>query len=324
MATPHVAGSAALLAQQHPAWKAGRLKAALMSTAARVTDSEPYSVGAGRLDVARATSQPVTATGSVSIFMKWADQDRQHNQGITWHNTGTAAVTLTLEAALARRDGAPAPAGLVTLSADTVTVPAGGNATVELTVKAQDGAAGEYGGVLTARSADDTVRTHTVLSVVQEKEMYDLTVNLLDRAGAVPVAAGDSSVAIDNLDNSDIFHWGGAGKLRLPAGRYAVKATIATPRAGQEPSYSFIANPELVTRWITRRPDRLIPDEQARLTDLRARSPRLDAVVNGLTLPHSSGAVEGNVTRVKALKRSRYGRRPGKHPKPLASWPECL
>jgi transposase len=34
----------------------------------------------------------------------------------------------------------------------------------------------------------------------------------------------------------------------------------------------------------------------------------LDAVINGLTLPHSSGAVEGNVTRIKALKRSRYGR----------------
>ncbi|MFF5109545.1 ISL3 family transposase [Streptosporangium sp. NPDC000509] len=34
----------------------------------------------------------------------------------------------------------------------------------------------------------------------------------------------------------------------------------------------------------------------------------LDAVTNGLSLPYSSGAVEGNVTRVKALKRSRYGR----------------
>ncbi len=34
----------------------------------------------------------------------------------------------------------------------------------------------------------------------------------------------------------------------------------------------------------------------------------LDAVTNGLSLPHSSGAVEGNVTRIKALKRARYGR----------------
>jgi transposase len=33
-----------------------------------------------------------------------------------------------------------------------------------------------------------------------------------------------------------------------------------------------------------------------------------DAVTNGLTLPHSSGAVEGNVTRIKALKRQMYGR----------------
>ena len=34
----------------------------------------------------------------------------------------------------------------------------------------------------------------------------------------------------------------------------------------------------------------------------------LDAVINGLTLEHSSGAVEGNVTRIKRLKRDGYGR----------------
>jgi Transposase and inactivated derivatives len=34
----------------------------------------------------------------------------------------------------------------------------------------------------------------------------------------------------------------------------------------------------------------------------------LQAVINGLTLTHSSGAVEGNVCRVKAIKRKMYGR----------------
>jgi transposase len=34
----------------------------------------------------------------------------------------------------------------------------------------------------------------------------------------------------------------------------------------------------------------------------------LSAVINGLTLEHSSGAVEDNVTRVKRLKRDGYGR----------------
>jgi len=33
-----------------------------------------------------------------------------------------------------------------------------------------------------------------------------------------------------------------------------------------------------------------------------------DAITNGLTLPHSSGAVEGAVTRAKAIKRAMYGR----------------
>jgi transposase len=32
------------------------------------------------------------------------------------------------------------------------------------------------------------------------------------------------------------------------------------------------------------------------------------AVLNGLTLEHSSGAVEGNVNRIKILKRQTYGR----------------
>ncbi|WP_037179607.1 transposase [Rhodococcus opacus] len=34
----------------------------------------------------------------------------------------------------------------------------------------------------------------------------------------------------------------------------------------------------------------------------------LDAVTAGLTLPHSSGAVEGHVSRIKMLKRQMYGR----------------
>jgi transposase len=33
-----------------------------------------------------------------------------------------------------------------------------------------------------------------------------------------------------------------------------------------------------------------------------------DAVRNGFTLPHSSGAVEGHVNRIKMIKRQMYGR----------------
>jgi len=51
------------------------------------------------------------------------------------------------------------------------------------------------------------------------------------------------------------------------------------------------------------------PDD---LPDLRSFTRGLthdhDAVLAGLTLEHSSGAVEGNVNRIKMLKRQMYGR----------------
>ena len=108
--------------------------------------------------------------------------------------------------------------------------------------------------------------------------------------------------------------------------------------------------------WILRDPVTLDDQEQAKLQQVRARCPHLDAladhvtefakiltgrhggrldawiaaveaddqpdlrsfttglnqdhaaVLNGLTLPHSSGAVEGNVNRIKMIKRQMYGR----------------
>ncbi|HWD80539.1 MAG TPA: S8 family serine peptidase, partial [Kribbella sp.] len=63
MATPHVAGAAALLAQQHPDWKADQLKNALVSTAKTQPDQTVYQQGAGRVDLTRAVAQKVTASG---------------------------------------------------------------------------------------------------------------------------------------------------------------------------------------------------------------------------------------------------------------------
>jgi transposase len=48
-----------------------------------------------------------------------------------------------------------------------------------------------------------------------------------------------------------------------------------------------------------------LPDLHSFTTGLRRDH---QAVTNGLTLPYSSGAVEGNVNRIKMLKRQMYGR----------------
>ena len=61
MASPHVAGAAALLKQLHPTWGPGEIKSALMMTATGAvvkedgaTPATPFDVGSGRIDLSRA------------------------------------------------------------------------------------------------------------------------------------------------------------------------------------------------------------------------------------------------------------------------------
>jgi hypothetical protein len=90
---------------------------------------------------------------------------------------------------------------LVQLEAGSVTVPAGGDAPMAFTVAAQGGGAGEYSGILTARSAGGTVTTRTALSVYQEEEKFDLTVNVIDRDGVATTAKDISVIDLDHAGN---------------------------------------------------------------------------------------------------------------------------
>src|SRR5205085_933392 len=75
MASPHVAGAAALLKQQHPTWTVAQIKSALMLTGdpayandARTVEATPLSGGGGRIDLARATDPRVFAAPSSASF----------------------------------------------------------------------------------------------------------------------------------------------------------------------------------------------------------------------------------------------------------------
>lgn len=67
MASPHVAGAAALVLQVHPTWTPANIKSALMSTAKYMdmylqdgtTTAQPLDMGAGRLDLTHATDPGV-------------------------------------------------------------------------------------------------------------------------------------------------------------------------------------------------------------------------------------------------------------------------
>jgi len=232
MATPHVAGAAAILAQRHPDWTADRLKAGLMTTAAPLDDLGPFQVGTGLVDVPHAVASTVAATPSVSFGqVRWPHEGSPATAPVTYVNDGADPVTLDLVVTAADQNGTAAPAGLLTLDTDRVAVPANGTATVHVTMTPQTRRPGSYGGLLTATGGAAVVRT--ALGVVLEPESYDLTVNLLDRNGQPPTSANVWPVAFNVFDytTGELYSLHPSGDtLRLPAGEYGVQGWVTTPR----------------------------------------------------------------------------------------------
>ncbi|MGW1447065.1 S8 family peptidase [Micromonospora sp. NPDC002411] len=222
MATPHVAGTAAILAGQHPDWTGPQLKAALMDSAKPTGEDTIYEQGAGRVDIARAVAQPVAADVAAIDFpvQRWPHaDDTPLTQVVGYRNTGSAPVTLTLAVA-------PAPAGMLTVSPATLVVPAGGRAEATITVDTRvDAPDGVYQGALTATGAGDLrVRTPFVLN--REIESYDVR---LDHTGRNGKPATEYTTVAANLTTgefSTLAATPGGGTLRLPKGRYALYSTI--------------------------------------------------------------------------------------------------
>ena len=201
MATPHVAGSAAILKQEFPSLTPAQLKAALMSTAL----PGPYTVyeqGAGRVDVARAYSQKVYANNAPVDFGYFPfphDNDQPVTKSISYSNYTAAAVTLNLTIEVTAQDGTPAAPGMVTTSSPSVTFPAGGTASVDLTVNTPFGDASLYGGVVRAQNGDGT-SSCARRSGSTRSRCFNLTVDGIARDGRP--ARGISWIDVVNADDT--------------------------------------------------------------------------------------------------------------------------
>ncbi|WP_251051301.1 S8 family serine peptidase [Streptomyces sp. ISL-86] len=248
MATPHVVGAAAILAQQHPDWTGPMLKEHLMSTAKSLANRySPYEVGTGRLDVAAAVRTTVRGTGSLFFGnYTWPHEpgDVAVTKDLTFTNTGSAHATLNL--ALTNADGP------FTLGATSVTVPAGGTATIPVTGDPQAAAAGArpVGYVIATNAATGQPVTRTSVALLKEEERYDLNIKLVGRDGK----PGSGRVVV-NLAG-DQFPWSlnveGSTTMRMPAGLYTVIAEMDVP--GEKPDRSGLAvlvDPETVLNTST-------------------------------------------------------------------------
>ncbi|MFE0632572.1 S8 family serine peptidase [Streptomyces sp. NPDC058864] len=228
MATPHVAGAAAILAQQHPDWSGDDIKDALVSS----TTPGGYTAfeqGSGRVDLRNAIKQTVVARETSLSYgvAQWPHTDDQPlTKNLTYRNSGDSPVTLKLTVDATGPDGNPAPGGMFTAD-DQVTVPAHGEATVKVTADTRLGGdtTGAFTGRITATGDGQTVGT--AVAVDRESEMYTVTVKTLDRNGK-PAVSWDASLQgiTGPLKGNSVFLSGDSYSLRVPKGRYFLDGFI--------------------------------------------------------------------------------------------------
>ncbi|MFJ4968176.1 S8 family peptidase [Streptomyces sp. NPDC088755] len=250
MATPHVAGAAALLKQQHPEWKYTELKGALTAST-KPGAYNPFQQGSGRIAVDRALTQSVIAEPVSLSFgvQQWPHgDDLPGTEKVRYRNLGTSDVTLDLSVTGTDPKGKPAPAGFFTLGANQVTVPAGGTAEVALSADTRLGGNldGTYSAYLVATGGGQSVRT--AAAVEREVESYDLTVEHIDRQGRPAAYAENTLFDLTGAAGGFFLNTpvvDGTAKVRLPKGTYVVNSAVFGDPKDFSKGADWMAQPEL-------------------------------------------------------------------------------
>jgi hypothetical protein len=285
MATPHVAGAAAILVQQHPDWTAEQVKTALIGTA-RDLGRTVYDQGAGRIDVARAVTQRVFAdTASVSGDFPYPYAGKAATTKVTYRNTGDTPVTLALSASLATVAGAAAPAGMATASPSSLTVPAGGTASADLTLDPTVGITGLYSGLFVASDAAGD-RVSVPIGFYKEPKRDTLTVRVIggdrDIRFLLPATAIRVSDTVPALASEPTATWEGGWKQAGAPHTYQVGLSLADGGVYSLDTVLFWADPvdgSMQTAYVDRPEVRLDGDttvtlDLAKLARIQVHTPR--------------------------------------------------
>jgi len=254
MATPHVAGEAAILLSANPDYTRDQLKAAIASTTVDVGYTS-YQGGTGVVDVAAALDAPVIASGSGDFGMlMWGEEPTPVERTIDYTNRTDADITVALDATFGDTtpgaggsDPGPLAAGIafdaLTSDVETLTIPAGETRSAKLTVDPAKVPAGtQLSGVLVA-SVDGEPVTRTALGTIAEAERYDLTLTATDFDGNPTTAYAFLWDPVTEWAEPVLVE--GETTLRLMEGDYTVMSFMELNRTPDTVASVLVGEPTL-------------------------------------------------------------------------------
>lgn len=254
MASPHVAGAAALILQANPKWGVEEVKAALMNTAENLTDpttgkAYPHnSQGAGSIKVVDAIKAKTLATpGSHSFGIFYKDKGKQvEKQKFTIKNLSSERQTYSFEVNMGENSHA-----IKVMTSNNLKVNPGQSQDVNMNVQVDAGklAPGYYEGTITISNGKETLDVPTILFVKEPDyprvqylgvsqivdgqfeiegyfpggaEKVELFVYLSNKDSQPLGYLGDITVYEDVKAGYTTFQWDGklADGTKLPAGQY--------------------------------------------------------------------------------------------------------
>ncbi|TQM65180.1 S8 family serine peptidase [Humibacillus xanthopallidus] len=254
MATPHVAGAAALAKEANPSLTGADIKALLTSSADPTVTGPAQEVGTGTLDVRRMLSQTVVGQSSVYGGAFAYPQTKEYKaKSLTYTNRGDAPADLRLNVEhVTGNDGSQVNTPLVRLPQHVV-VPAHASVEVPVTVQLGANIPNSALGDITARivATDGTQRVSTAFGLYADAPAVKVTVKVVDRNGSL--AKGSSSVDLINTDTANGERRPVAGKdqtYTVRPGRYFLSSFVLTPTPeasskASPASVSYLARPEV-------------------------------------------------------------------------------
>ena len=255
MATPHVAGAAAIVAQKHPTWTGQQLKNALVSSARPSAKASAAEQGLGLVDIPAALRGDVVGTSSIALgTIAWTGTERPNaERTLSYTNTGSRSVTVRLSADVANIAYGRHPDARVRFFPSTLKIAPGKTATAKVALDVDGTRPGTYAGRVVARTSNGTT-VQTAYSAVVGGELNKLTVDVTDRLGR-PADGALTSLVVQSIDAEVLTAYeinAGKAVVQVPDGRYSVTVFATTEDEEEYPeSMTLFAKPEIEVRGST-------------------------------------------------------------------------